>query len=235
MRGWLKAFVLCAALASLSACARVNQVRSEVPLFVGDDAHPAPALKAGVWASVQPGCAFDPARPVRRWPECAQAEILGQDPFDNGPGLKGMVGQSRLVAGDPLINQSWNPAVEKQPAYYSYQALRPTGLDRAGRVTAYETWEVTCGPQPPQTELAAAAADGSAETPAADDILRVTQAPFPGLRVAGDVCYAEDAETLRGAARASHAWETVRRLTWVRGVRFRDNFGRRVAEDTHSG
>jgi len=54
----------------LGAC---NRVHSDQPLFFADMAPEAPRLRDGLWI-IENGdepCRFDAARPVTRWPDCA--------------------------------------------------------------------------------------------------------------------------------------------------------------------
>jgi hypothetical protein len=72
---------------------------------------------------------------------------------------------------------------------YCYAGLRADGFDAEGRIVAFTTWPIWCGPFPQR-------ADGEGGP-------NVTEAPFPGLTVIGEHCVADDIAALRAAAMAS--------------------------------
>lgn len=72
---------------------------------------------------------------------------------------------------------------------YCYAGLRAEAFDTEGRIVAFTTWPIWCGPFPRRAE-----GEGGPN---------VTDAPFPGLTVVDEHCVAEDVATLRAAARAS--------------------------------
>lgn len=72
---------------------------------------------------------------------------------------------------------------------YCYAGLRADALDPEGRIVAFTTWPIWCGPFPRRAE-----GEGGPN---------VTDAPFSGLTVVGEHCVAEDVAVLRAAATAS--------------------------------
>lgn len=113
-----------------------------------------------------------------------------------------------LAAGDPSISQTAGcneqaqpnltvfqdpkappPPPPPPPYAYCYGGVRPTALDTAGRIVAFTTWPVACGPTVPE---------GS--TDKTED-----QPLFPGLTRVGIDCTAGTIEALRAAAAESEA------------------------------
>lgn len=114
------------------------------------------------------------------------------------------------AAPEPAEASAVDEAVSR--LVYCYAGLRADGLDAEGRIVAFTTWPIWCGPLPKRTE----GAGGS----------NVTDAPFPGLTVVGEHCVADDVAALRAAATASETlvasdeptkqlW--LARSRWVRG------------------
>lgn len=90
---------------------------------------------------------------------------------------------------------------------YCYAGLRPDALDAEGRIVAFTTWPIWCGPFPQRAE-------GEAGP-------NVTEAPFPGLSVVGEHCVAADVAALLAAATASETLELSgplgpTRFRWIR-------------------
>ncbi len=94
---------------------------------------------------------------------------------------------------------------------YCYAGLRADAFDTEGRIVAFTTWPIWCGPFPRRAE-----GEGGPN---------VTDAPFPGLTVVDEHCVAEDVATLRAAATASEALYPpddptkalgVARFRWIR-------------------
>ncbi|KQW83120.1 hypothetical protein [Brevundimonas sp. Root1279] len=206
----MRAFVLLVSFVLLGAC--TNMVRSETPWFGPADAIGAPALRDGVWAAVDPECAFDTHLALEEWPDCAQRRIVrggeelnlnrsgGGDRVDYNWSSEAFV----LTAGELRINQRAcgephglreaeespeSSAVDEAVSrlVYCYAALRAEALDADGRIVAFTTWPIWCGPQPAQGE-------GNPN---------VTNKPFPGLTVVGEYCVADDVAALRAAATAT--------------------------------
>jgi hypothetical protein len=91
---------------------------------------------------------------------------------------------------------------------YCYAGLRADAFDTDGRIVAFITWPIWCGPFPRRAE-----GEGGSN---------VTDAPFPGLTVVDEHCVAEDVATLRAAARASETLYPPDEPTKALGVaRFR--------------
>lgn len=106
------------------------------------------------------------------------------------------------------------PSVERPPIedavsrlVYCYAGLRADALDAEGRVVAFTTWPIWCGPFPQRAE-----GEGGPN---------VTDAPFPGLAIVGEHCVAEDVAALRAAATASETLKLTgplgpTRFRWIR-------------------
>lgn len=91
---------------------------------------------------------------------------------------------------------------------YCYAGLRADALDTEGRIVAFTTWPIWCGPFPRRAE-------GEVGP-------NVTDAPFTGLTVVDEHCVAEDVATLRAAATASETLRPPDEPTKALGVaRFR--------------
>lgn len=85
---------------------------------------------------------------------------------------------------------------------YCYWGLHSKRLDDEGRIVAFSTWPIWCGPLPDRPE-----AEGSPSG---------TDAPFAGITIVGDHCIADDVEALRNAAVASESLGPSSQLRWVR-------------------
>lgn len=90
-------------------------------------------------------------------------------------------------AGDSAATSATDVTVNR--LVYCYAALRADSLDADGRIVAFTTWPIWCGPFPRRPE-----GEGGPN---------VTDAPFPGLAVVGEHCVADDVAALRAAAKAS--------------------------------
>jgi len=189
----LRGLALAAATLVLTACG--NVVRSERPLFDAADEYGTPRFRPGVWISNSPDCRVDERAPVAPWPSCADPLVIGKEGLKDPKLLDGAIG--RLAAGDPMIAQM----ADKDG--FSYLAIKVLQSDRRGRVLAFRTWPVLCGPPPPHKS------DGSEG--------KVTLSPLPGLEVRGDDCFARDKASVRSAAAASEAWNAEPFIIhWVR-------------------
>ncbi len=184
---------------TLAGC---NQVYSAKPVFSTADEAGAPALRPGLWVMASAKCSFNEARPVQRWPDCAdwvlirQGQIVSLETKDGKPDWSAI--DTVLAAGDPRVLQWHEP--ESADHHYAYAGLQPTATDVEGRITAIEAWPALCGPPPPE-----------------DAKSKVTANPLPGLRIDGSDCYAEEAGPVRASAKASRAWAADRQAAhWVR-------------------
>src|SRR5580704_8692594 len=218
-------------LTLLSAC---NVVMTKTPLFTTADSAGAPTLRPGVWVFFkEPGCQVDESKPFADWPDCSGGGIVSatelaghkkgtpKDALERTPFV--------LASGDPRIGQvqitidmsagadasasgggeaSASVSVtqpKSQP--YGYAAIRPTKLDPQGRIVAFASWPVLCGPPPPKDK------DGN-------DTAMATLHPLPGIEMKpGDaVCTTRSIPALRGAAKASEAWadKPLSVAHWVR-------------------
>jgi hypothetical protein len=188
--------VLCAL--GVSAC---NMVYSEKPLFTAADARGGAKLKPGVWVRPDKDCVFAPdADPL---PECANAVTVSADAFLPPPGAKLKPGEPAAVPyviagrGLAVVQVEFEPS--EPPPRWFYFALRPTKSDR-GKAVEARIWFVQCGPPPPK---------GGKRY--------LTTQPRPGLTIKEHDCIAADAEAVRGAAKASEAWDEDKdTIRWVR-------------------
>lgn len=203
-----------AAALLLAAC---NRVETDHPLFGEADAAGAPVLRDGVWLLENKAsfdlmidresdseCRVDTRRAPSRWPDCAVWLVVegGQMrvPRQNEKKRLGWDRQLLAVAGgEPPILQVGDVDEDGEQAF-TYYGFKPTAsVD--GRVTAFDAWTVDCGPPPPQ-------GDGQPTR-------YLTWELSPGLVAKGDNCTTDSRDALRTAARASTAWQTPGRLTWV--------------------
>ncbi len=198
MRRAFAALTLLAAATALAGCA--NQVYSEAKLFSDADSVGAKPLRAGLWLRPSPKCRFHEAKPVQRWPKCADWVLVrpGQLLF-----LKEAEGKApaewnamdiTLIAGDPELAQS--PQSDDSLTSYYFSALRPVRSDEQGRIVELRYWSVLCGPPK----------DG-----------KLTDHPLAGLEIKESNCIARDPGSVRTAAKASEAWENpTTSAHWVR-------------------
>ncbi len=203
-RTTLRACMILALAVALGGC---NMVYSERPLFTAADAVGAPPLRPGLWTTSDPKCRVDEARPVQRWPKCAEWGLVrATDVLEFKADAKPAAWTSTeyvLASGDPRVLQT--PFDDKNGSAFIYVALKPLRLDDQGRIVAFTTWTVLCGPPPP------------APAPNATDKRRVTLEPLPGLEIKDDNCIAREPGPVRNAAKASQAWSaTSQTQHWVR-------------------
>jgi hypothetical protein len=197
---------------TLSGC---NMVMSAAPMFSVADAAGAPPLKPGVWASPDPSCSFDKAKPASEWPSCASGAVISGDkawavghPEKASPYI--------MASGDPRVMQaiadissmaSAGVTVSEKGPIYLYIALKPTAHDGDGRITAADAWFIQCGPPPPKPK------DDAANDPKN----YATKHPLPGMVMDNGECSPKDKAAVRNAAAASRAWaEQLMQMYWVR-------------------
>jgi hypothetical protein len=189
--------IACAAL--LGAC---NVVHSSKPMFSAADAVGGPVFRDGVWASPEPGCRFDPNKPVETWPQCANGaahfDMKATDSYVTIPGNPAIL-QLRDVGDDQTVN-------------YFYAAVTPVRIDGQGRVVGFMAWPVLCGPP-----------NRAPKTNASRKTMTLSQAgtrsPLSGMTMDadGDNCTPADQAAIRGAATPSRKWADDLRITaWVR-------------------
>jgi hypothetical protein len=107
-------------------------------------------------------------------------------------------------------------AGEAESQSYKYGVLRPVRFDDEGRVEAFETWAVQCGPIS-EPERSSAERRRLRDNPDfAEEPNYVTDAPFPGLKIVEDNCIAESAEAVRNAAVRSEALQSPTQMRWIR-------------------
>ncbi|MBC2664891.1 hypothetical protein H7F51_05120 [Novosphingobium flavum] len=209
-----RALSLTTALLAAVLLAGCNIVVSDQPWFGAEDSVGRLGLREGLWAVMTDGdCRFDETLSAERWPECASAKIVRGDQLlsyewvdaetAGGPRREFLQWQTDVILladGDPMILQLRNVDATGERgeggvvAPYYYVAVHPLERDDAGRIVRLERWLVECGPLPK------AADDAKGE-----DTSHVTDRPFPGLTVNGNVCTAASVAALRRAALASQA------------------------------
>ena len=185
-----------------------NLVYSEQPLFTKADAAGAAPLKPGLWAKVDPACAFDPAKPVAEWPDCAGAMVITPDRLLD-PSKPGQTADYVLASGEPRVLQ----APYKNDAgvsLYFYLGIKPLQLDSRGRIVEFESWIAQCGPPPPKSDKPI-----SDKTPMSEFISRE---PLPGLipnRKTG-MCKAVSQDPVRASVKVSRPWgDEPKPVKWV--------------------
>jgi len=204
---------LIGAVFTLSAC---NQVLSGQPIFTEADQAKAQTLEPGLWVSRD--CTDEMVR--QRAPVCAfkyevapatlhflvDRQALKTLQAGSDPAASQAADQVDpnepiaylLSAGDPPILQL-GPLSTANPIY-AYYGFKPVALGADGRVVEADFWTVLCGPPAApksSAELARANANDPWYTPPPTD------APFPGIKIDGGGCHAEDRATVVNAARAS--------------------------------
>jgi hypothetical protein len=208
----LRILIACAAAALLGGC---NQVYSEKPLFTVADEAGAPPLRPGLWRADDPKCHVTEARPVQDWPHCASwvlvrpGEILEFHGDERPPAWQSI--SFVLATGDPRILQMASDD-DGRPIYW-FTAVKPLRLDDQGRIVAFTTWPVQCGPPPTEAEPGPPPEEHRGGEAPAEPLAphkpgpRVTRHPLPGLEVRDDNCLAREQGPVRAAAVASKAWE----------------------------
>ena len=192
--------VLILALLMVGGC---NMVVTPTPMFTKADGAGAPGFRPGVWrGKADANCVFDEASPLDSWPSCANGALVDGDAISVvNSGSRERAAAAKigyvLTVGDPRILQlslaGLAPGMGLSLSGYLYGGVRPTKVDDQGRITAYTTWFVSCGPPPPKA------------TTSAGKISFATHSPFPGLVMDkdGENCTASSVEALRNAAIAS--------------------------------
>jgi len=190
------------ALLALGGC---NMVITQAPMFTKADGAGAPRFRPGVWrGKPDAACAFDEASPLDSWPACANGALVDDDAISM---VKTVNGQRTvaarigyvLTAGEPRILQlsvaGLPTGLGLSLSGYFYGGVRPTKADDRGRIIAYTTWFVACGPPAPPP------AAGSNP----NKISFATLSPFTGLVMdkAGQNCTPNSGADLRNAAEES--------------------------------
>jgi hypothetical protein len=191
----------------VGACS--NLVYSERPLF---DGQPVAELtfRPGLWAAPDKGCRFNPARPLRAWPKCANAGVFKEA----GPIDYSIIGENPVVfanGGEMIIqSENENHQASSRPdaasLSYSYLAIGEIRRDAEGRITRFQEWFPQCGP--PHGRRHKLKANAKIKSAA-------TRHPFPELLMRGDNCEATNAAAVRYAATASKAFG-VMGARWMR-------------------
>lgn len=209
-RGVLRLTFLLIGVMPLSACG--DFVRSKQPLFYAVDEVGVVPLRQGVWSGREPGCAFDEAEPIDRWPSCAVGIHIGRRGLKD-PALKLKI--DRVAAGDPMILQ----IVDDDDAGYSYAAMEVRERDRRGRATEVAVWPVMCGPGSTDVPAVGDAAPTPARPDAPQDAAASPRVLFPGLTADGRDCLATEASAVRNAAVLSRPKTRPAAFRWLRAGR----------------
>jgi hypothetical protein len=190
--------LLILALLSLGGC---NMVVTQTPMFTKADGAGAPGFRPGVWrGKSDAGCAFDETSPLDSWPSCANGALVDDDAISM---IKTVNGERTvaarigyvLTAGEPRILQlsvaGLTPGFGLSLSGYLYGGVQPTKTDDRGRIIAYTTWFVACGPPPSPVA-------GSSP----NKIRFATLSPFPHLVMdkGGQNCTPISVAALRNAA-----------------------------------
>jgi hypothetical protein len=217
----MRSLLIAAGLLLLGAC---NMVTTKTPLFGPADAAGAPQLRLGVWRgdSDHP-CAVSEARPIARWPDCANAFVVqsgqlsfhdlnaqGKPTVSTTPFVLAGASPSVLQATDDNPDAKADSASSNDRAYF-YMGLRPTKTDPQGRITAFAAWSTLCGPPPPPD---AKSTDGQ-------HTRYGSLTPLPGLTMDKDEnnCTTSSPDAVRAAAAASEKWikpDSIVGAHWVR-------------------
>lgn len=204
----MRVFLTLCLAAGLGGC---NMVLSDRPLFTAADAT-GPALREGLWLTVEDDCPVDTRKPTRDWPFCADWGVLrngvvqrrNEFPSETYPDQYETWSRAvvLLAAGEPMILQAGTaqeePFFDERPEpelssfeLFSFHALEPTERDDQGRIVAVRAWTVQCGPR-------ARKANGRLENE--------TREPLPGLTKRRPNCSADTREAVINAAKASRDW-----------------------------
>jgi hypothetical protein len=209
--------LLVVSLLLLGGC---NMLITKQPLYALSDAAATPQLREGVWRAKSDGkCVFTEARPVSRWPSCANGFVALHGmvrAYDHSKGKRTPTTSAFfLVGATPSVLQL--PAEDKgpkgaadDPAYF-YMGVRPTRTDDQGRVTAFAAWPALCGPPPPSD---AKGADGKTARYGSLE-------PLSGLSMDKDDndCTTASQDAIHAAVIASEAWtkpDALLTAHWVR-------------------
>ncbi|MFZ5668968.1 MAG: hypothetical protein ACOY4K_05710 [Pseudomonadota bacterium] len=201
----------------LGAC---NRVHTSEPLFFASDAPDAPRFREGVWLIETPiadegddgkPCRVDARKPVTRWPKCADwalvrgGEFTGYERDDKGGEARWESMAYVLAGGSPPVLQLATPEADGK-LDYQYFGVRVTRRAADGRIEAYDSWPVLCGPPPPEGTKKA---DGT--------IQYATLNPLPGLTVVDDNCTTDQPSAVLNAASASLQWTAPQGgARWIR-------------------
>ncbi len=199
----MRALIFVLAAFALAGCG--DMVTSANPWFDARDEALFTPIPNGVWVSNQTECAFDAAKPVKAWPDCAEAfYVRDMRLFEVSKDAGVWRWQPSetplsLVGGPSYILQVESAAADAKSApsptpSWLYLGVRPT-FDADQDVRAMKLWLVACGPKGADAPL------------------------FRGLTRAGENCTADSQAALRAAAAASEALDdTPVEVRWVRDV-----------------
>ncbi|MBX7248115.1 MAG: hypothetical protein K1X35_03595 [Caulobacteraceae bacterium] len=221
----LRLLLLVVAALMLGGC---NLVVSEHPMFAARDAVGSTQFRPGVWASRKPDCAFDAAKPLKDWPECAGGGVLTRDRLVDRDG-KEKDSAYVLAGGEPRVMQFEFRGDDKGKVLYLFMGVEPLRLDDKGRIVEARLWLAQCGPMPPKPDPAAKPAEDKPLADMTEDEIQrsmeaaiadtVTREPFEGLTVHDGMCTPRDQAAVRNAASRSLGItepDGITTLYWVR-------------------
>jgi hypothetical protein len=205
----------------LGAC---NMVVSKTPLFSKADTAGLAQLRPGVWRETpKDPCDFDETTPFAAWPSCANGFVVnggqvgGYDTDANGK--KTWTSVELVVAGgEPRVMQVLMKDLGVKGLgelpfgpMYLYVAAHPTKSDAQGRIVAFSSWPILCGPPPPP----------DAKGPDGNSIRMGTLEPLPGLTMDkdGNNCTTTSQAVVQAAAKSSEQWRKPEDITEDRWVR----------------
>lgn len=216
----LRSLPIIAGLLLLGAC---NMVVTTTPLFSKADTAGEAQLRPGVWRETpKDPCDFDETKPFADWPGCANGFVVkdGQVGGYNtdANGKKTWTSSDLIVAGgEPRVMQVLMKDLGVKGLgdlpfgpMYLYAAAHPTKTDAQGRIVAFTSWPILCGPPPPS----------DAKTPSGG--MRMgTLEPLPGLTMDKDDnnCTTTSQSVVHAAANANAQWRKPEDTTddrWVR-------------------
>lgn len=215
------AIALLAMVLVLCGCTVVYSAR---PLFGPEDAAAGPPLKPGVWlyrngatGTRDDDCPFDPEKPIRKWPACADWVLVRETDMVDYDREKKTWSAHGYVLADGLPRVLQSTVADEKGVSNNYQGLGPTAHDQAGRITAFRRWIAQCGDPEKLND------------PKITDRYAAQSRLLPGLALdeSGLGCLAEDRDAVRRSVAASQAWSSdVTETYWVRDSR-PDDFARR--------
>jgi hypothetical protein len=206
----MKPYILLAlAAVVITACDDNNHLRSRTPVLFRADEAALPTIPDGVWVSDNPGCAFEPARPVSHWPSCVDGIVVkgGKAVFPESNSYDALSGLTRLQIGPGLQIGQEGPG-DPGAASYGYYGVEVLAAGSDGRPRLLRSFSLLCGPRPPEDSRTS---DGKRRTQ--------TLEPYAGVVLDENGCAPLGRAGLISAAfanRARAAADPGRAVRWVR-------------------
>jgi hypothetical protein len=204
----MRALRILALIGALALGACDNLVRSEEPILTKADSAPEWTLKPGLWTPVGlKGCAFNPVRSVRNWPDCAEVELIESPRLFDLLELDGSAEDFVMAEVDPglFLLQSTSADPEQWVQYFF---VTRNARDGSGYATRVGFGFLECGPAPP------------AGTKWPDGANRgLTLQLYPGVVADGQDCIPQGREGLFAVARANGQRNAEGLMQWRRAAR----------------